>query len=424
MKYDVVLLDLDGTLTESAPGITHSARIAVEQMGYTGFDDKVFEGFIGPPLHHTFQALFAMDDAQAEEAVRRYRVYFSEYGLFENAVYTGIPSLLRRLKAGGARLFVATAKPQVFAERILERFGLSRFFEGVVGTRLEERAMDKNAIVRDALPKDAGRAVMIGDRCQDMTAGQANGIDTIGVCYGYGTRRELEEAGATYVAETVAELSEFLAGEVPVPQGLFVTVEGLDGSGKSTQISRLLAHLRQLGYDVVHTREPGGSPIAEKIRHLVLSPENLGMHAWTEALLYAAARAEHVHAVVRPALEAGHVVLCDRCVDSSIVYQGAGRNLGIDRVLAVNAPGIDGIMPGVTIYLRVDPQTAMQRRSSATALDRIEMERESFHQRVFEAYEALAQRDAHRIRVVDASRPVEDIAAAACAQLDQALAAL
>ena len=422
MLYDVILFDLDGTLTESAPGITRSARFAVEQMGYTGFDPQVFETFIGPPLYGSFREHFGMDDGEAEEAVRRYRAHYAERGLFECAVYRGIPSLLRRLRAGGARLFVATAKPQVFAERILRRFGLAHFFEGVAGATLDERGADKAPLIRAALPAGAGRAVMIGDRRYDVEGGQANGIDTVGVCYGYGSRAELAEAGSTYIVDTVAELGDLLAPGMPPPPGFFVTVEGLDGSGKTTQIDRLAAHLRQLGYDTLRTREPGGNPIAEKIRELVLSPDNLGMHAWTEALLYAAARAEHVHAVVRPALAGGQVVLCDRYVDSSAVYQGMGRELGLERVLEVNGLATGGLQPDLTLYLRLDAAKALARRGRASSLDRIEMEQGAFHRRVCDAYDQLAARYPERIRVVDASLPVEEIAAAACAEMDGLLA--
>ena len=422
MLYDVILFDLDGTLTESAPGIMRAAQIAVEQMGYTGFDPRVFEGFIGPPLHGSFRQHFGMSDTQADEAVRRYRAYYTERGLFENAVYQGIPNLLRRLRAGGARLFVATAKPQVFTDRIVERFGLARFFEGAVGASIDERASDKVSIVRAALPTDGGRAVMIGDRKYDIHGGRANNIDTIGVCYGYGSREELAEAGATHIVDTVAELSDFLAGDIQSPPGFFVTVEGLDGCGKTTQIDRLAAHLQQLGYPALRTREPGGSPIAEKIREVVLSPDNLGMHAWTEALLYAAARTEHVRAVVRPALAQGQVVLCDRYVDSSAVYQGVGRELGLEKVLEVNALGTGGLRPDLTLYLRLDAAESLARRGRASSLDRIEMEGEAFHRRVCDAYDQLAARDPERIRTLDASLPVEEIAIAACKEMDLALA--
>ncbi len=424
MKYDCVLFDLDGTLIQSDPGITRSARIAVEEMGYTGFDSEVFRKFIGPPLYASFREHFGMDEAQTEEAIRRYRARYSERGLLEGSLYLGIPSLLRRLRDGGARIFLATAKPAVYLDRILNHFGIAHFFEGVVGPELLIRDEDKSDIIRAALPKDAKRAVMIGDRRFDIEGGRNCGLDTIGVLYGYGSRAELEQAGATRIVDTVEELSELLAGEVPVPRGFFISVEGLDGCGKTTQIERLTEHLRERGYPVVFTREPGGSPIAEKIREVVLTPDNLGMHPWTEALLYAAARAEHVQSVVKPALAAGQVVLCDRFVDSSIAYQGGGRQLGVERVTQANAPATDGLMPDFTLYLRVDADTAMARRAGATALDRIEMEQADFHRRVFEAYEQLAHAHPERFYPVDAARSVEEISAAACAGLDAALAKL
>jgi len=422
LLYDVILFDLDGTLTESAPGITRSARFAVEQMGYTGFDPQVFETFIGPPLYGSFREHFGVDDEEAEEAVRRYRARYAECGIFECAVYRGVPNLLRRLRAGGARLFVATAKPQVFAERVLRRFGLAGFFDGMTGAALDERTADKAALIRAALPAAPGRAAMIGDRRYDVEGGQANGIDTIGVCYGYGSREELAGAGATHIVDTVDELGGLLAADVPPPPGFFVTVEGLDGSGKTTQIDRLAAHLSRLGYHTLLTREPGGSPIAEKIRELVLSPDNLGMHPWTEALLYAAARAEHVRSLVQPALADGQVVLCDRYVDSSAAYQGVGRGLGLENVLEVNAQATGGLRPDLTLYLRLDAAEALARRGRASSLDRIEMEANAFHQRVCDAYDQLAARDPERVRTVDGSLPVEEIAAAVCAEMDGLLA--
>ena len=422
MLYDVILFDLDGTLTESAPGIMRAARFAVEEMGYADFDPYVFTKFIGPPLHGSFRTHFGMDEAQADQAIHLYRTYYSERGLFENAVYRGIPNLLRRLRAGGARLFVATAKPEVYSRRILDRFGLSRFFEGIAGVTLEERSTGKSAIIRSALPADAGRAVMIGDRKYDIEGGRANDIDTVGVCYGYGSREELTGAGASYIVDTVTELSDLLAGDIAPPSGFFVTVEGLDGSGKTTQIDRLASHLNQIGYQTMCTREPGGNPIAEKIRELVLSPDNLGMHPWTEALLYAAARAEHVRAVVRPALDEGQIVLCDRYVDSSAAYQGAGRGLGLEKILEVNGLATGNLQPNLTLYLRLDVAEALARRESASPLDRIEMERVVFHELVYDAYERMAACDPKRIRIIDASLPVEEIEAIFCTEMDTALA--
>ncbi len=421
MQYETILFDLDGTLNESAPGIIHSAQYGARQVGFTEIPDEMYATFIGPPLHSSYRRA-GMNDEQAARAVEHYRVYFAERGMYENSVYVGIPNLLRRLKAQGARLCVATAKPQYFAEKILERLGLARFFDIIAGAEMTERGTDKSDLVQRALVGSRGRAVMIGDREFDVFGGQGNGIDTIGVLYGYGTREEFRKAGATHIVETVADLADFLAPEIPEPEGFFITVEGLDGSGKTSQIERIHAHLVELGYDVLATREPGGSPIAESIREVVLTPDNLGMHPLTEALLYAAARAEHVHAIVRPALKAGKVVLCDRFVDSSVAYQGGGRQLGVQHVLDINAPAIDGTMPDATVLLKIDAETALKRRSSASSLDRIEMEQMAFHQRVYDAYEELARMQPERIIQVDATRGIEEIAADACAGIDRVLA--
>ena len=175
-------------------------------------------------------------------------------------------------------------------------------------------------------------------------------------------------------------------------KGLFIAFEGPDGCGKSTQIRFLAEHLEQAGLNVVQTREPGGSPIAEKIREVVLSRENEGMAAMTEALLYAAARAEHVHKVIAPAIEAGKVVLCDRFVDSSIAYQGYGRMLGAKTVWRINEAAVDGYMPDVTVFLNVPPERAFERMNENKEYDRLEIEDISFHRRAYEGYQELSKK--------------------------------
>jgi dTMP kinase len=175
-------------------------------------------------------------------------------------------------------------------------------------------------------------------------------------------------------------------------KGLFIAFEGPDGCGKSTQIRFLAEYLEQAGLNVVQTREPGGSPIAEKIREVVLSRENEGMAAMTEALLYAAARAEHVHKVIAPAIEAGKVVLCDRFVDSSIAYQGYGRCLGAKTVWRINEAAVDGYMPDVTVFLNVPPERAFERMNENKEYDRLEIEDISFHRRAYEGYQELSKK--------------------------------
>ena len=419
--YDAVLFDLDGTLTESAPGIMRSAGYAARKLGYVDFDPQVLRRFIGPPLFESFQKIFGMDEAQALKAVELYREDFDAVGWSVNAVYEGIPILLRALKRAGIKICLATAKPMVFAERILRHFGLWRFFDVAIGITLEDHHADKAKLVRAATPAGCERPVMIGDRFYDVEGGRANGMDTIGVLYGYGSREELVQAGATHIAANVAALWDILLPGAAREPGFFLSVEGLDGSGKSSQIERLCEHLRARGYEVVRSREPGGCPIAEKIRDLLLDPANGEMCSLTEALLYAAGRAQHVRQVVRPALQAGKVLVCDRFVDSSAVYQGAARGLGLDEVMALNAPAIDGTMPDLTLYFAVDPATAMARRSGERKLDRIEREQQAFHARVYGAYEELARRNPQRIARIDASQSIDGIARSAAEAVDAAL---
>lgn len=192
--------------------------------------------------------------------------------------------------------------------------------------------------------------------------------------------------------------------------GLFITFEGGDGAGKSTQIDLLADHLRSRGCEVLLTREPGGTKISEKIRGVLLDPENREMAPVTEMMLYAAARAQLVAEVIKPALSEGKVVICDRFLDSSLAYQSYGRDLG-DAVLEVNQYAIDGCMPDVTIYLRVDPQIGRQRIQTRDQ-DRIESESERFHDRVHEGYEQLCLRYPDRITAIDAGGTIEEISQA------------
>ena len=188
---------------------------------------------------------------------------------------------------------------------------------------------------------------------------------------------------------------------------MFITFEGQDWSGKSTQAALLVERLRTEDRDVVATREPGGTPVGEAIRALVLDgPE---MSAWTEAALFAAARAEHVAAIIRPALGGGAAVVCDRYVDSSIVYQGIARGLGAGRVLDLNLAVTDGLLPDLTFVLDVDPDTARARHSAG--LDRIEREHEEFRRSVADGFRRLAELFPERVVPLDGNLPPEEIAA-------------
>ncbi|MDZ5782459.1 dTMP kinase [Marinococcus luteus] len=194
-------------------------------------------------------------------------------------------------------------------------------------------------------------------------------------------------------------------------KGKFITLEGGEGSGKSTVITALEKWLQEEGFKVLKTREPGGIRIAEKIRSLVLEPEYSEMDARTEALLYAAARRQHLVERVFPALEEGAVVLCDRFVDSSLAYQGAARGLGIDEVAAVNEFAIEGRMPDLTLLLDVDPEEGIARiqRAEEREWNRLDNEAARFHTRVHEAYMMLAEKYPARIKKIDAEKPLEEV---------------
>ena len=176
-------------------------------------------------------------------------------------------------------------------------------------------------------------------------------------------------------------------------------------------MDKLEQNLRDYGFGVLRTREPGGCDISEEIRHTILTTDHMEMCAECEALLYAASRAQHVHQVIRPAVERGMLVLCDRFVDSSIAYQGGGRELGTDLVGQMNVPAVAGMLPDATVYLAIDHQRALKRRHSASTLDRIEVESAAFHSRVQTAYEKLIHDDPKRFLVIDGEQDVKTVAA-------------
>ncbi len=187
---------------------------------------------------------------------------------------------------------------------------------------------------------------------------------------------------------------------------MFVTFEGLDGSGKTTQAVLLTDALRGEGFEVVATREPGGTPLGEAIRDLVLHGGHVA--PWAEAALYAASRAQHVDAVIRPALDRGATVVCDRYIDSSVAYQGVGRGLGLEEVLSLNLAVVGGLLPDRTILVEIDPEVAAERVGSSG--DRIERDGIALWRRVADAYRTLAQRYPERYVVVDGRRSVPEVA--------------
>lgn len=191
-------------------------------------------------------------------------------------------------------------------------------------------------------------------------------------------------------------------------EGFFITLEGGEGSGKTTVLGRVAAYLQNRSMPYRITREPGGVEIAEKIRSIILDPVHTAMDARTEALLYAASRSQHLSEVVEPALREGLTVLCDRFVDSSLVYQGHARGLGMEEVWSINRFAIGDRMPDLTFYLDVDPEIGLSRiaANQEREVNRLDLESLSFHQKVREGYQILAQANPDRIVVLDANRPV------------------
>ncbi len=200
-------------------------------------------------------------------------------------------------------------------------------------------------------------------------------------------------------------------------RGLFITFEGPDGSGKTTQIQLLKQHLETRGYEAILTREPGGTVISEKIRSIILDRAHTEMDPVAEALLYAASRAQHVAELILPNLEKGKTVICDRFVDSSIVYQGYGRKLG-ESVRIINDIAIRGCMPDATFLLKVDPALLMSRRPEAE-MDRLDLEKLEYHQAVYNGYLALEEQYPGRITGIDASRGIEAISRDICNSIDR-----
>jgi dTMP kinase len=192
-------------------------------------------------------------------------------------------------------------------------------------------------------------------------------------------------------------------------RGKFITIEGTDGSGKSTQIELLMDYLRKKGADVIFTREPGGTQISEKIREIILDVDNSEMTGITEALLYAAARSQHVEEKIIPALEAGKIIICDRFVDSSIAYQGAARGLGAEKIMGINEAALHGIMPDMTLFFDLSPEKGILRKKNERALDRLEKEKMDFHEKVYEGYKNLCKKYPERIKPIDADRSIDEV---------------
>lgn len=203
--------------------------------------------------------------------------------------------------------------------------------------------------------------------------------------------------------------------------GIFISMEGPDGAGKTTQIELLKAYLENKGYEILITREPGGTKISEAIRSIILDRSNVEMDYMTEALLYASARAQLVAEIIKPAIAAGKAVISDRFVDSSAVYQGMARGLGVENVYKINEFAIQDMMPKLTIHLDLPASVGIMRKKNQAELDRMELEKTEFHERVAEGYRQLAKMSPERIYTIDATLPVEEIHKLILSKLEEIL---
>lgn len=212
--YSCLLFDLDGTLTDPAVGITNSVAFALERFGIHNKNRKELYLYIGPPLVHAFEEFAGLSHEDAQKALGYYREYFAPKGIFENKPYEGIIETLRKLRKAGKHLLVATSKPELYARQIVEHFGMAEYFDFVAGASMDEVRVKKEDVIRYAFEScgitDTTSALMIGDRRHDIEGAIKNGIDSMGVLYGYGSREELEGAGATYLAESPASIAELI----------------------------------------------------------------------------------------------------------------------------------------------------------------------------------------------------------------------
>ncbi len=213
-QYDVILFDLDGTLTESAPGITNSVVYALKKFGIEETDQEKLNKFVGPPLSETYSQYYGFTEEQCRQGIVWFREYYETKGIFENSVYDGVEAMLQRLQDAGKRIVMATSKPEPMAVRIAEHFGLADYFERIAGSTMDETRTAKAEVIAYALEEckitDKAKVLMVGDRRHDIAGAQKNGLDSMGVLYGYGGREELEGAGATLIAETTGDVADII----------------------------------------------------------------------------------------------------------------------------------------------------------------------------------------------------------------------
>lgn len=212
-NYSHVIFDLDGTLTDPGTGITNSVMYALEKFGISAQRSELYK-FIGPPLRESFRIYYGFDEAGAEHAVALYREYFSAKGIFENELYPGIPELLDSLKASGRKLYIATSKPEEYALRIIDHFGITPFFDFVSGSKMDGTMTEKSLLIERILGridrKEFPLTVMVGDRRYDIEGARSHGLDAVAVAYGYGDMNELEESEPVYIAGSIGMLGSFL----------------------------------------------------------------------------------------------------------------------------------------------------------------------------------------------------------------------
>ena len=194
-------------------------------------------------------------------------------------------------------------------------------------------------------------------------------------------------------------------------RGYFLAFEGGEGAGKSIQVEILVSHLHEEGYQVVVTREPGGTRIGEQIRIITHDPENVDLDPIAEAYLMSAARAQHVAQIIEPALEAGKIVVCDRYVDSSVAYQGYGRKIGAEEISKLNQLAINGAIPDLSIFLDISPELSLKRRLKSNKVkDRLDLQQKDFYERVYQGYKKIVKIHSNRYEVIDASKSIETVA--------------
>lgn len=216
VKCDYLLFDLDGTLTDPALGITNSVMYALRKLGAPVEERSFYNRFIGPPLLDSFARYCGFSPEKSRGALRLYREYFTDRGIYENVVYDGIPMLLADLQAAGYKLVVATSKPELFAKQIFDHFGMTKYFSFIGGADMEETRATKDAVIGYVLESLGNpppeKCLMVGDREYDVCGAEKCGMDAVGVLYGYGSREELTAVGAKYIAESVADLRRLLLG--------------------------------------------------------------------------------------------------------------------------------------------------------------------------------------------------------------------